>query len=509
MLIDISKFDQCRLLVVGDLMLDEYLWGDVDRISPEAPVQVVSIQNEDCKLGGAGNVINNVATLGGKISAIGVIGTGRNGKLLLDMFNKLGVDTEGIVKERGRVTTRKTRIIALNHANQQVLRIDREKKQDISRSTLKKIVRIIEEKIPYIDVVLISDYGKGLITKNLLSRVIISAKKHKKMTIVDPKGLDFSKYSGISLLTPNKKEAALASRVEIIDEPSLEKAAKKILQDIDLEQLLITCGKDGMVLFERNKGPFRVKAEERHVFDVSGAGDTVLAVLGLAVASGISVKNSLTIANAAAGIVVGKPGTETVSKQELTSALKIVIGKVGNSVESEQKFASSPPKSNVHDLPVKYKKITELPALIKDLKKKGRRLVLTNGCFDLLHAGHIMLFSASKHMGDILIVAIDNDESVKTLKGPGRPVINAKERVRILSALDAVDYVVVFSSPELKKLIEIIRPDVLTKGSNYTDKEVFGRELVEKYGGRIELIQVTENISSTRIIDTIKSIRQE
>jgi D-beta-D-heptose 7-phosphate kinase/D-beta-D-heptose 1-phosphate adenosyltransferase len=507
MLIDISKFDQGHLLVIGDLMLDEYLWGDVDRISPEAPVQVVSVQNEDFALGGAGNVVNNVVALGGKVSAAGVIGTGRNGRLLLDMFNELGVDTEGILKEIGRITTRKTRVIAVNHANQQVLRIDREKKQDISTSTLGKMVRIIEDKMPDIDVVLISDYGKGLITRSMLSQVIASAKKHKKLTIVDPKGLDFSKYSGVSLLTPNKKEAALASNVEIIDEPSLEIAANKILQNVDIDQLLITCGKDGMVLFERNKEPFRVKAEARQVFDVSGAGDTVLAVLGLAAASGISIKNSLIIANAAAGMVVGKTGTATVSKQELASALKIVMGKVGTADASEQKFASAL-KSDVHGLPDKYKKLSELPALIKDLKKKGKQLVLTNGCFDLLHAGHI-IFSASKHLGDILIVAIDDDESVKTLKGSGRPVINANERVRIISALDAVDYVVVFSSPELKKLIEIIRPNVLTKGSNYTDKEVFGRQLIEKYGGRVALIPVTENISSTRIIDNIKSVRQE
>lgn len=506
MRIDISKFDGCNLLVVGDLMLDEYLWGEVDRISPEAPVQVVSIQKEDFTLGGAGNVVNNVVALGGKVSAVGVIGTGQNGQLLLKLFKKLGVDTSGIVKERGRTTTRKTRIIAANHANQQVLRIDREKKQDISLSSLKKITEFIEDKMPDIDVILISDYGKGLITEGMLSRTIASAKKHKKMIIVDPKGLDFSKYSGVSLLTPNKKEAALASGVEIIDEPSLEKAAHKILQNVDLDQLLITCGKDGMVLFERNKKPFKVEAEARQVFDVSGAGDTVIAVLGLAVASGASIHSSVTVANAAAGKVVGKTGTATVSKQELASALKIVMGKVGSATVSKQELASA---LRSHDLPAKYTDFSELPALVEELKKKGKRLVLTNGCFDLLHAGHIKLFSASKQLGDILFVAIDDDESVKKLKGPGRPVLNANERGRILSALDAVDYVVVFSSHELKKLIEIIQPDVLTKGSNYTSKEVFGRELVEKYGGRVELIPVTENISSTRIINNIKSNGQE
>jgi D-beta-D-heptose 7-phosphate kinase/D-beta-D-heptose 1-phosphate adenosyltransferase len=479
MLIDISKFDQCRLLVIGDLMLDEYLWGEVDRISPEAPVQVVSVQNEDFALGGAGNVVNNVVALGGKVFAAGVIGTGRNGRFLLNMFNELGVDTEGIIKESGRATTQKTRIIA---ANQHVLRIDRETKKDISALTLDHLARFVEEKIPDVDLVLISDYGKGLITSNLLTRVIASAKKHNKMTIVDPKGLDFSKYSGVSLLTPNKKEAALASGVEINDQPSLERAAGKIFEKAGLGSLLITCGKDGMVLFEKNKAPYHVMAEARQVFDVSGAGDTVLAVLGLAIASGASTQDSVMIANTAAGIVVGKVGTATVSKQELLSAMK----------------------KDGHGFPVKYKDLSELRPLIKDLKKKGKRLVLTNGCFDILHPGHIMLFSKSKHLGDILIVAIDDDESVKTLKGPGRPVINAKERVRIICALGTVDYVVVFSSRNLIKLIEIIQPDVLTKGSNYSTAQVFGRERVEALGGQVILIPVTEDISSTRIIDTIK-----
>ena len=483
MLIDISKFDQCRLLVIGDLMLDEYLWGEVDRISPEAPVQVVAIQKEDFTLGGAGNVVNNAVALGAKVSTTGVIGTGRNGQLLLERFNELGVDTSLIIQEPDRATTQKTRIIA---ANQHVLRIDRETRQDISGPTLEKMIRLIEDKMPDIDVVLISDYGKGLITRNLLSKVIASAKKHEKMIIVDPKGLDFSKYSGVSLLTPNKKEAALASGVEINDESSLEKAANKILETINLDNLLITCGKDGMVLFGKNIKPYQVKAEARQVYDVSGAGDTVLAVFGLAVASGASIHNSVALANTAAGIVVGKVGTATVSKQELASALK----------------------SDDTGLPAKFKDLSELPALVKDLKKKGKQLVLTNGCFDLLHAGHIMLFSASKQLGDILIVAIDDDESVKKLKGSGRPVLNAKERSRILSALDAVDYVVVFSSQELIKLIEIIQPDVLTKGSNYSTTQVFGREHVEALGGKVVLIPVTEDISSTRIIDTIKHSEQ-
>jgi D-beta-D-heptose 7-phosphate kinase/D-beta-D-heptose 1-phosphate adenosyltransferase len=478
--IDISKFDRCNLLVVGDLMLDEYLWGEVDRISPEAPVQVVSIKNEDYAMGGAGNVVNNIVALGAKVTAAGVIGTGRNGQILLDKFKDLGVDTAGIIQEPGMPTTQKTRIIA---SHQHVLRIDRETDKTISDSTIDKIARFIEDKIADVDVVLISDYGKGLITKTLLSRLISAAQKHKKITIADPKGLDFSKYSGVSLLTPNKKEAALASGVEIVDESTLLKSGHKILQTVGLDQLLITCGKDGMVLFGQNREPYKVRAKARQVYDVSGAGDTVLSVFGLAIAAGASFKNATSIANTAAGIVVGKVGTATISRQELATAL-------------------TPYQDSLLS---KQQRISELPAVIQELKKKGKRIVMTNGCFDLLHTGHIMLFSASKELGDILIVGIDDDDSVKKLKGSGRPVIGVKERVGILCALDSIDYVVVFSTGELIKLIEIIQPDVLTKGSNYTSEEVFGRERVEALGGKVVLIPVSEDISSTRIINDIKS----
>ncbi len=476
---DISKFNRCKVMVVGDLMIDEYLWGEVDRISPEAPVQIVSVTNEDYTLGGSGNVVNNLAALGAKVYAAGVIGAGRDGQLLLNKFNELGVDTAGIIQEPDRPTTRKTRIIA---SNQHVLRIDRETREGISNHTLDVLLRFIEDKLPEVDVVLISDYGKGLITNNLMSRLIGAAQKHGKITIADPKGIDFSKYSGVSLLTPNKKEAALAAGVEITNDSTLFEAGARILAATGINKLLITCGKDGMVLFEKNKKPYKIRAEARQVYDVSGAGDTVLAVIGLAIASGASFEDGAALANTAAGIVVGKVGTATVSIKELTSALSPYFDEAA----------------------LKYKSLSELPVLILELRKKSKKLVLTNGCFDLLHTGHIFLFSASKQLGDVLIVAIDDDDSVKKLKGPGRPVISARERVRILSALDTVDYVVVFSSAGLKELIEIVRPDVLAKGSNYSSEEVFGRELVEQFGGRVALIPVTENISSSGIINNIK-----
>jgi D-beta-D-heptose 7-phosphate kinase / D-beta-D-heptose 1-phosphate adenosyltransferase len=461
-------------------MIDEYLWGEVDRISPEAPVQIVEVNREEFTLGGAGNVIHNLVVLGAEVSALGVVGIGYDGKILIDMLKKLKVNIEGIIQDSQRPTTRKTRIIA---SNQHVLRIDRETRKEISQNTYELIVESLENQIPQTDMVLVSDYGKGTLIRPLLSRLVEICKSNKKMIIVDPKGLDFKKYSGATLITPNKKEASLASNIEITDDHSLSQAAILLLEKVKLEKLLITCGKDGMVLFEKNVQPYRIYTEAKQVFDVSGAGDTVLAVLGLALATGANFQTAASLANTAAGIVVGKIGTATVTQKELVSA-----------VESDGTGMS-----------FKYKEISELKALVSELRKKGKRIVLTNGCFDLLHQGHIKVLSESKRLGDILIIAIDDDMSVRKIKGPGRPIISQHNRVRILSALDSVDYVVVFSSDKLLSLIDIIRPEILTKGSNYTAEEVYGGQLVEKYGGTVKLIPVTEDISSSTIINSIKN----
>jgi D-beta-D-heptose 7-phosphate kinase/D-beta-D-heptose 1-phosphate adenosyltransferase len=480
MQIDISRFDHCRLLVVGDLMIDEYVWGEVDRISPEAPVQVVSVKNEEYTLGGAGNVVNNLVALGAKVSVLGVTGTGRDGKLLRNRLKDLGVDTRGVIQERSRPTTKKTRIIA---DHQQVLRIDRETKKEVAFSTFKSLTTLAEKIIPGVDLILISDYGKGLITRNLIADLVNIAKNNNKITIADPKGRDFTKYSGVSLLTPNSREASLASGVEISDPKNISTAGKILIEKSGIEKLLITCGKDGMVLFEPGRKPFKISTKAREVYDVSGAGDTVMAVLGLGMAAGLPLKEAITLANTAAGIVVGKVGTATVSKRELLQALK----------QTSENNAS------------KYKSLNEISQLCRKLQKDRKRIVLTNGCFDLLHVGHIRLFSASKELGDVMIVAIDDDDSVKFLKGAGRPVIGAAERVRILSALDSVDYVVVFATNELDNVLGAIRPDVLTKGSDYESAKILGREIVESFGGRIERIPITEEISTTQIINSIKN----
>ena len=478
--LDFSRFDHCRLLVVGDLMIDEYVWGKVDRISPEAPVQVVSVKNEEYTLGGSGNVVNNLVALGAKVSVLGVTGTGRDGTLLLNKLTDLGVDTRGVVQERSRPTTKKTRIIA---DHQQVLRIDRESQQQVAASTFRYLTALAEKIIPKVNLILISDYGKGLITRSLIADLVKIAKNNNKITIADPKGLAFEKYSGVSLLTPNSKEASLASGVELRDEKNIATAGNSLIEKSGIEKLLITCGKDGMVLIEPGCKPFKISTNAREVFDVSGAGDTVLAVLGLGMAAGLPLKEAISLANTAAGLVVGKVGTATVSRTELLEASK----------RSAESFT------------LKYKSLDEISQLCRKLRKSRKRIVMTNGCFDLLHVGHIRLFSASKQLGDVMIVAIDDDDSVKRLKGAGRPVIGVTERVRILSALDSVDYVVVFATNELDNVIGAIQPDVLTKGSDYDSLEVLGREIVEGYGGHIELIPITEEISAAQIINNIKN----
>lgn len=318
MMINIDDFKKVTALVIGDLMIDEYLWGSVDRISPEAPVPVVCVEKETHAIGGAGNVINNLVAMGAKVFAIGTAGTGTAGRMIFKKLDELGVETDGIISEPDRPTTRKTRVIA---SSQQVLRIDREINKNITADTLDKLVKKIRDKILKVDLVILSDYDKGLLTKELIRETVKLAKKHKVLTLADPKSLDFSKYKQVSILTPNRKEASLAANMDIKSNQDLIAAGQKIMDKVKLEKLLITCGKDGMMLFEKNKGPYAIASKARQVFDVSGAGDTVISLLALGLAVGASFKDSAMVANEAAGIVVAKVGTATASIDELKQAL--------------------------------------------------------------------------------------------------------------------------------------------------------------------------------------------
>ena len=319
-MIDIEQFKDIKALVIGDLMIDEYLWGNVDRISPEAPVPVVAIEKESQTLGGAGNVINNLVAMGAQVFAIGTAGTGKAGQMIFKKLQDLGVETSGIISEKERPTTRKTRVIA---SSQQVLRIDKEVKRRINDQTLEALVGIIESRIREVDLIIISDYDKGLVTKELVARTMALATAHKVLVLADPKSLDFSKYAKVSVLTPNKKEAGLAANMDLLSDQDLNIAANKIMDQASIEKLLITCGKDGMVLFEKGKPIYTIASKARQVFDVSGAGDTVISLLGLGLASGGSFSDAALVANAAAGIVVAKVGTATASIDEL----KQVLGK--------------------------------------------------------------------------------------------------------------------------------------------------------------------------------------
>jgi len=314
----IDQFSSCHILVIGDCMIDEYVWGTVNRISPEAPVPVVAVKRDNATLGGAGNVVNNLAALKADVSIIGTYGTGANGKRLKKMFEDVGAKTTGLTIDESRATTIKTRIMA---SQQHVLRIDRETAHPITSKMVEVLANHISDCIESAHLIIVSDYGKGLLTPDMLKAIMKLANSHYKPVLVDPKGFNYKKYRGASLITPNRKEAALASNMDITDMSTLICAGHSLMENVGLPGLLITCGKDGMVLFEPDSSPYHIETRARQVFDVSGAGDTVISVMGLAIAAGASYRDSAFLANAAAGIVVGKVGTATITQDEFRDAI--------------------------------------------------------------------------------------------------------------------------------------------------------------------------------------------
>jgi len=467
-----------RLLVVGDLMLDEYLWGKAERISPEAPVQVVEVTREDVRLGGAGNVINNLVAFGCRVVACSVIGGDDNGTILQRAFTGKGVDVNGVFQDPMRATSKKTRVVA---ANQQIVRIDRESKEDISSEYEERILEFIKGRASQFRAILISDYAKGVLTPKTLEGIIAVARKMRVPVVVDPKGRDYGKYNGASILTPNRKEAEIAAGIAIVDEESLKAAARKLLDDVDLDALLITRSEQGMSLFLRGGEMVHIPTVAREVYDVTGAGDTVLAVMGLALACGKDYADAAQLANVAAGIAVGKVGTSTVSPGEIIAA-------VGH---------------DHRDSATKIKNLDVLAAIVATEKAKGKRVVFTNGCFDLLHAGHVKYLQKARSFGDLLVLGLNSDASVRRLKGDKRPLINETERGHILSALDCVDYIVIFHEDTPLKIIETIQPAVLVKGGDYTPDRVVGKDIVESGGGRVELVEFVDGKSTTNIIEKI------
>ena len=474
----LNRLPLVRALVVGDLMLDEYLWGMTERISPEAPVQVVEVQRQDLRLGGAGNVINNLLALGCQVDVASVLGNDDDGRLLRHRLEEKEVNIRGVLQVEGRTTSRKTRVLA---SNQQMLRIDRESNNEIAAEQEQHLLKYIEGEIAHYDVVLISDYLKGVLTERVLRAVIDACRASGIPIVVDPKGNDYQKYRGATLLTPNRKEAQLASQVEICDLDSLRVAGTTLRSGLDLEALVLTRSEEGMTLFKRDGSEVHLPTEAREVFDVSGAGDTVLCLFGLGLACSLSLEETAALANMAAGIVVAKVGTSTVTPDELLE----VAGRQHS------------------DSDLKIKSRDSIAREMDSLRSQGKKIVFTNGCFDLLHVGHVKYLQRARQLGDLLVLGLNSDASIRRLKGPKRPLINEEERAHVLAALDCIDHVVVFDEDTPLELLEAVRPDVLVKGGDYTVDGVVGRELVESYGGKVELIQFVDGKSTTSIIDKV------
>ncbi len=455
-------------------MIDHYLWGSCERISPEAPVQVVDIQKETTVLGGAGNVVNNLVSLGANVHVASVIGDDENGKELLRMLEKIDVDTSNIITQKGRKTSKKSRVIA---SNQQIIRYDKESKEDVELSSSVSLARAIEKDIAKYDAIILSDYGKGVLTERFTQNIIEIANKNGTKVFVDPKGSDYSKYKGAYTLTPNKKEASLATGIEIENEESLKEALVKLKRECALDLSLITLSEDGIAIFDEQLRRFPTVAKE--VYDVTGAGDTVIASLAFAISSGKSIDEACVFANLAAGVVVGKIGSATVTLDEIE--------------EYESALHKSSSESHI-------KTFDEIARLVERYKKEGKKIVFTNGCFDILHVGHVKYLQEAKSFGDVLIVGLNSDASVRRLKGPSRPVNPVEDRAYLLAALEAVDFVVPFEEDTPYELIRMIRPDVLVKGGDYAGKEVVGTEFAKE----LRLVDFVAGKSTTNTIEKIQ-----
>jgi D-beta-D-heptose 7-phosphate kinase/D-beta-D-heptose 1-phosphate adenosyltransferase len=478
--LDLEGFAALKVLVAGDFMLDEYLWGRVERISPEAPVAVVAVERETRTLGGAGNVVNNLAALGARVEVLGLVGEDNPGHLLKAEMLRLGVGVAGLFTDAARRTSRKTRVIG---ASQQVVRIDRETPAPAPPAFESAARDFVRDRLAGFDALILSDYAKGVLTPRILQDLITQGRRRGYPVVVDPKGADYSLYAGATVMTPNRREAELAAGVSLSSREAVVEAGARLRETLSLEYLLITLGAEGMLLFAAGQPALAIPTRAREVFDVSGAGDTVAAVMALGLAQWGDPVLAATLANIAAGVVVGKVGTAPIFRAELAREL----GQGGTRLEEKIRPAG------------------ELKLLTSQLQAQGKKVVFTNGCFDLLHGGHIKFLEASRRLGDILVVAVDSDESVRQVKGEGRPVIGEDQRLRILAALEAVDYVTVFTSDRLSELLAALKPDILTKGSNYPEAQVAGREIVLAGGGQVVLVPVTDPVSVSGLIQRIRN----
>lgn len=448
-----------KILVVGDFMVDNYIWCNCSRVSPEAPVLVAKISKEDKRLGGAANVYANLEALGAKVFALGIVGDDEGGEFLKERL------TSKFLTQKNRKTTLKNRIIA---HNQQVLRLDDEDSEDIEceDELIEEFCKIVKD----FEAIVLSDYAKGVLTPKVCKALIKKANEFKIPILIDPKGNDYTKYKGATLLTPNKKEALEALKYENLDGENLRQGIEKLKKDFDLRYGVITLSEDGIAVFDESLSVIASKALE--VYDVTGAGDSVIAVLAFCLASKIPIIEACKIANEAAAVVVSKIGSASVSFEELKSFKK----------------------------PDFENKILNKEELLKKLEEQNKKVVFTNGCFDILHLGHLSYLEKARKLGDLLIVGLNSDSSVKRLKGDKRPVNSQFERACMLASLYFVDFVVVFEEDTPLELISFLKPDILVKAKDYENKEIIGANLVP----RVELIDFKDGFSTTKMIEKIQ-----
>ena len=484
----IARFRPFRVIVVGDVMLDELLYGDAERLSPDAPVPVLRVRRSDHRAGGAANVCLNLAALGGAVSVLGVTGTDPEGDRLRASLDASGIDTSGLVADESRPTTVKRSLIGLaQHRHpQKMFRVDFESSEPISEAVRSRMLAAFEAQLAEVDAVCIEDYNKGVCSPELCAAVIDRARRAGKPVLVDPAAIDdFTRYRGATTITPNRTEAERATGLTTDSESSAERnasLARKLLETCELDAVVLTLDRHGALLLERGGEPTLIPTVAREVYDVTGAGDMVLAGLAASISCGLDWREAVGIANAAAGLEVEIFGVEPIPLPRLRHAIMRQEGRLQG----------------------KRRTLDQLLVEVDAVRRSGGKVVFTNGCFDIIHTGHVTLLEKAAAFGDMLIVALNTDASVARLKGPTRPINALEDRARVLGALGAVDAVIEFDEDTPLRLIEAIKPEVLVKGGDYTRESVVGHEIVEAAGGRVQLIDLVDGKSTTGTIEKMR-----
>jgi D-beta-D-heptose 7-phosphate kinase/D-beta-D-heptose 1-phosphate adenosyltransferase len=486
----VQRLGQPRVLVVGDLMLDRYVWGDAERISQEAPVILLHADRREERLGGASSVATMLRALGARVSLAGVVGNDFDGARIRQMLTDLGIDREGVINDADRPSTVKERYIgrAQHRHPQQMIRVDYEDRRPLSDELADQLIGAVNHLLKKADIVLISDYDKGVCTAKVLTAVVAGARALGVRVLADPlRGSDYRKYHGCSAITPNRLEAALATSSTLRNPAEVLEAAGKLQEQLDLEAAIVTLDKDGIALRHKDGRNKIFPTRPRQVYDITGAGDMVLSVLGMALAAGADYEAAIALANVAGGLEVEKIGVATVTRDEI---LRVLL------------------RGGANQTGAGNDKVLALDAFRHELESRrrlGQRVAFTNGCFDVLHAGHVQYLQEARAQADLLVVGLNSDAGVRALKGGDRPIQPVDARAAVLSGLHAVDYVIVFDESTPLELIKAVKPDVLVKGSDYRKHEVVGADFVESYGGRVYLATFKDGFSTTHLLEKLRA----